>query len=240
MKRVHLLTTVAASLLLTAGTAAAQLKDAAPERAPAAQQQAPAEKVAPSMHSGQKGKSETTGQAIKSDDSGKADLKADDSSKSDLKSGRSKKPETSGQNQPARDSGKAEMKDSKDKSGAKAESKTDADVKKNAETKSDGKSDKSSATTGQGAAGAAKLSTEQRSKITTVIKKQNVKRIEPSSLNISIRVGTRVPRSVHYYPLPVQVVEVYPSWRGYDYILVGDQILVLDPTDHEIVAILPA
>jgi hypothetical protein len=29
---------------------------------------------------------------------------------------------------------------------------------------------------------------------------------------------------VHFYPLPSEVFVVYPKWRGYDYILVGDQI----------------
>jgi hypothetical protein len=38
----------------------------------------------------------------------------------------------------------------------------------------------------------------------------------------------------------VQVVEVYPAWRGFNYILVGDQIVVIDPRTHEIVAILEA
>ncbi len=57
-------------------------------------------------------------------------------------------------------------------------------------------------------------------------------------LNISVRVGARVPRSVHYYPLPAEVVDVYPDWHGYYFIMVGDQIVVIDPSDHEIVAIL--
>ena len=62
----------------------------------------------------------------------------------------------------------------------------------------------------------------------------------PAHLNVSVRVGTRVPDSVHFYPLPVEVVAVYPEWRGYDYILVGDEIVVIDPRTHEIVAILEA
>jgi hypothetical protein len=92
-------------------------------------------------------------------------------------------------------------------------------------------------TTGQGAASAAKLSTEQRTKITTVIRQQKV---QPAKLNVSISVGTRVPSSVHFYPMPREVIVIYPEWRGYDYILVGDQIVVLDPRTHEIVAILDA
>ncbi|MDU6242224.1 MAG: DUF1236 domain-containing protein, partial [Bradyrhizobium sp.] len=45
-------------------------------------------------------------------------------------------------------------------------------------------------------------------------------------------------RDVHFYPLPAEVVTIYPEWRGYDYILVREQIIVLDPRTHEIVAVL--
>ena len=94
------------------------------------------------------------------------------------------------------------------------------------------------ATTGQGAAaGSAKLSTEQRTKISAVIKQQKV---APAQLTVSVRVGTRVPDSVRFYPLPQEVFVIYPEWRGYDYILVGNEILVIDPRTHEIVAILEA
>ena len=81
------------------------------------------------------------------------------------------------------------------------------------------------------------LSTEQRTKINTIIRQNKV---EPAHLNVSVRVGTRVPESVRFYPLPAEVFVVYPQWRGYDYILVGDQILVINPRTHEIVAILDA
>ena len=56
-------------------------------------------------------------------------------------------------------------------------------------------------TTGQGAAaGRAKLSSEQRTKITTIFHQHKV---APAHLNVSVSVGTRVPDSVHFYPLPV-------------------------------------
>jgi hypothetical protein len=75
-------------------------------------------------------------------------------------------------------------------------------------------------TTGQGeAVGSANLSREQRSKITTIVMQHKV---APARLNVSVEVGTRVPDSVHLYPLPQGVFVVYPEWRGYEYILVGD------------------
>jgi hypothetical protein len=93
-----------------------------------------------------------------------------------------------------------------------------------------------STTTGQAGA-SAKLSTEQRTKITTVFKSE---RVEPANnVNFSVSVGTRVPREgVRFYPLPAQVVTIYPEWRGYEYIRVREQIVVIDPNTHEIVAIL--
>jgi hypothetical protein len=45
---------------------------------------------------------------------------------------------------------------------------------------------------------------------------------------------------VHFYPLPVEVITIYPQWRGYEYILVGEQIVIIDPRTHEIVAIVEA
>jgi hypothetical protein len=45
---------------------------------------------------------------------------------------------------------------------------------------------------------------------------------------------------VHVVPLPDTVVEIVPRYRGYDYILVGDEIVIIDPRTMRIVAIIPA
>jgi hypothetical protein len=207
VRKIKLLSTVAAALLLSAGVASAQgMSKDAPERVPAAQQSAPAEKVAPSMKGGEQKAPQTTGQATP-----------------ELKSGKAR--ETTGQapkSEADDKTGRTMDKDSK--SGAAATGKSDAES--------------GAATTGQGAAsGSAKLTTEQHTKITTVIKQQKV---EPTRLNVSVSVGTRIPTSVHVYPLPVEVIVIYPEWRGYDYILVGDQIVIINPRTHEIVAIVEA
>ena len=60
-------------------------------------------------------------------------------------------------------------------------------------------------------------------------------------MNFSISVGARVPRSgVTLYTLPSEVVTVYPAWRGFKFILVRGEIIVIDPNTYEIVAVLPA
>ncbi len=94
-----------------------------------------------------------------------------------------------------------------------------------------------SQTVGQAGAGA-KLSTEQRTKITTVIRGQHVAPV--TNVNFAVSIGTRVPREVGFHPLPTEIVTIYPEWRGYDFFLVREQIVVVDPRTLEIVAVLDA
>ncbi|WP_035657302.1 DUF1236 domain-containing protein, partial [Bradyrhizobium sp. STM 3809] len=127
---------------------------------------------------------------------------------------------------------KAEGREGRENNNMKAEGR-DSKTGTTAETKTGG--DRSQTTTGQAGAGA-KLSTEQRTKITSVIRSE---RVEPvTNVNFNISVGTRVPREVHFHPLPAEVVTIYPEWRGYDFILVREQIVVIDPHTYEIVAVL--
>jgi hypothetical protein len=121
----------------------------------------------------------------------------------------------------------------------KADSKGAADSKGTADNKagSTATDSKATTTTGQAAAGG-KLSTEQRTQITTVIKSQHVQPV--TNVNFSISVGTRVPRNVGFHPLPAQIVTIYPDWRGYEFFLVRDQIVVVNPRTLEIVAVIDA
>jgi len=278
VRKVKLLSTVAVALLLGAGAASAQsMNKDKPDSAPAAQQNAPAEKVAPSMKQGEHkapaatgqatseskpGKArETTGQSPKSEDHDKATMDKDSKSapagsKSEIRSrseqnehGRNaksgKSSETTGQSKP--EEHEKSLMDKDNKSGAASGKSEFRSRSEQNERNERGVNDRSSSqmttekdrtTTGQGAAsGVAKLSTEQRTKITSIIREHKV---EPVHLNVSVRIGTRIPESVHLYALPADVVTIYPEWRGYDYILVGDEIVVINPRTHEIVAILEA
>ena len=129
---------------------------------------------------------------------------------------------------------KAEDRD--DRNGnMKAEGRQDRNGNMNADSKNGTES--RSQTVGQAGAGA-KLSTEQRTRITTVIRDQHVAPV--TNVNFAISVGTRVPREVTFHPLPAEIVSIYPDWRGYEFILVRDQIVVVDPRTFEIVAVLDA
>jgi len=56
----------------------------------------------------------------------------------------------------------------------------------------------------------------------------------------SIKVGEAIPGTVHLYVLPVSIMEYAPQYRGYEYILVGDQVLIVDPRTLQIVAVIDA
>jgi len=96
--------------------------------------------------------------------------------------------------------------------------------------------ERSQTTTGQaGAAG--KLSTEQRTQITSVIREEKV--APATNVNFNISVGTRIPREgIELHALPSRVVTIYPEWRTYKYVLVKDEIVIVNPDTYEIVAVL--
>jgi len=126
-----------------------------------------------------------------------------------------------------------------DRNGSmKAEGRDDHNSANRAEGRDNSSSStKENRTVGQAGAGA-KLSTEQRTKITTVIRDQHISPV--TNVNFAISVGTRVPRDVGFHPLPADIVTIYPDWRGYEFFLVRDQIVVVDPRSLEIVAVLDA
>ena len=56
----------------------------------------------------------------------------------------------------------------------------------------------------------------------------------------SMTVGEAVPQTVHLNRLPARVIEFAPQYRGYEYIQVGEEILIVDPSTHRIVAVIAA
>ena len=96
-----------------------------------------------------------------------------------------------------------------------------------------------SGTSGRAGGASVQLSQDQRTKIKDVIvRDRNVARV--NSATFSVSVGAKVPRDVHISVLPPEVVTIVPEYRGFEYVVVGDQLLIIDPNTLEIVAILPA
>jgi Protein of unknown function (DUF1236) len=84
----------------------------------------------------------------------------------------------------------------------------------------------------------AALSTEQHVKIRETLRGEKVEHL--NNVQFSITVGEAIPRTVHLYRFPVSIMEYAPQYRDYEYVLVGDEILVVDPRTLRIVAVISA
>jgi hypothetical protein len=104
--------------------------------------------------------------------------------------------------------------------------------------------DRNRTTTGQAAAPnkgnvSVNITPEKRTEIHQVfIKERAAPRVDRVDFDLSV--GAAVPRSVRFIPVPTKIVAIEPSWRGYDYFMVADQIVIVDPRSMEIVAIIDA
>jgi peptidoglycan hydrolase-like protein with peptidoglycan-binding domain len=59
-----------------------------------------------------------------------------------------------------------------------------------------------------------------------------------NNVNFSLSVGTAVPRSVRVVDVPPELIEINPQWRGYQYFVVRDEIVIVD-RGRNIVAAVP-
>ena len=229
-----------AEKMAPAPNAAQKAPSAAEQKAPGAADkgaQKSEDKSLPSKRSSQsapanKSKSETTGQAPSTQGGDKSTTTKSDTTKSDTtksdtstqspskatqdKAGTSSQPNQSSQstqpNQPNQATGPGSTQKSGGTAGTTTNNTTNVSVN---------------------------LSPEQRTKIHQVIvSDRNAPRL--ARVDFQLNVGVAVPRSVKLAAVPSTIVEIQPSWRGYEYFLVGDQIVIVNPRTMEIVAVVPA
>jgi hypothetical protein len=129
----------------------------------------------------------------------------------------------------------SESKDGMKNDAAKnADSKGAADSKGTADNKAGATESK---TTGNAATSAtAAPPAEKRGQIATAIKSEKIQ--ETTNVNFNISVGTAIPASVRFHPLPPRIVEIYPEWRGYEVVYVRGQYIIVRPQTREIVYII--
>lgn len=93
--------------------------------------------------------------------------------------------------------------------------------------------------TEQRSVGSVTLSPVQRTKIhETIISGNNIHRVD--HVDFWISVGVRVPDTVTFYDIPETIVDIVPQYRGFRYIVVEEQLVIIDPDTLEIVVVLPA
>ena len=55
------------------------------------------------------------------------------------------------------------------------------------------------------------------------VKERSAPRVDHVTFGLSV--GTAVPRSVRIVAVPQTIIEIQPTWRGYEYFMVGDGAL---------------
>jgi hypothetical protein len=91
----------------------------------------------------------------------------------------------------------------------------------------------------QGNATGVVLNDEQRTRIRdTIINARGAPRV--GSVDFDVAVGTSVPRGrIEIIPVPETLVQIEPEWRGFLYFIVQDELVIVDPQDMRIVAVVP-
>ncbi|MEP7248061.1 MAG: DUF1236 domain-containing protein [Gammaproteobacteria bacterium] len=83
------------------------------------------------------------------------------------------------------------------------------------------------------------LTGDKRTRVQTALRsKGDIKR--RTGVNITIAVGTRLPRDWEFVPVPDDVVLIVPEYRGYYFAYVDDTYVICDPESYEVVAVFPA
>jgi hypothetical protein len=80
------------------------------------------------------------------------------------------------------------------------------------------------------------LSTEQRTRVTQAFSSVNVQPL--TNVNFSVSVGTVIRDDVRLYDLPPSIVEVVPQFWGYRYLVVRDEIVIVEPQTKRIVHVI--
>jgi len=235
MRKTLMVSVAVAALLAATGLATAQgvnqggVKEspaaASPKGDAAAPMNAPAAKGAETAAPGAASKEAPQHAQGKADAKTTGDMKVDSKSKaSDSTSPTAPSKTTTGE---MKADGKAKATDS---------TTTSKDLKTpTAETKPSNADSKT--TTGNAATSAtAAPPAEKRTQITSAIKQEKVE--EVTNVNFNLSIGTAVPAGVRYHALPSRIVEIYPEWRGYEFILVHGKYIILRPHTHEIVYII--
>lgn len=83
---------------------------------------------------------------------------------------------------------------------------------------------------------AASLETREKTRLHSAIEKLRVR--EVTNVNFSVSVGVAVPASVTLQPVPTEIVEVIPEYRGYDFFVVRNEVVIVEPRTHKIVDVI--
>ncbi len=89
----------------------------------------------------------------------------------------------------------------------------------------------------EGSAGPLKLSDQQRQQIHDFFAQQKGERAD--NVNFTLAIGAAVPQDVQLQKLPPQVSSALGGYNADQYVIVGNQLVIVDPNARRVVAIVP-
>lgn len=84
------------------------------------------------------------------------------------------------------------------------------------------------------------VSEGQRERVRETFKKRDFDRDFRKAVidvDIDVRIGTYIPRRYDLYVVPDYIVEIVPTYREYRYVIVEDEICIVDPDTYVVVAV---
>ncbi|MBA4132677.1 MAG: hypothetical protein C0519_14790 [Hyphomicrobium sp.] len=82
-----------------------------------------------------------------------------------------------------------------------------------------------------------KVDREVRDRVRAVAFRGDVRRADRTDIRIDI--GIRLPRTIEVYDLPPDIIAIAPAYRGYRYIVIGDDYCIVDPETYVIIDVIP-
>jgi hypothetical protein len=79
------------------------------------------------------------------------------------------------------------------------------------------------------------LNERQRTRVKETFSRVDVEPVR--NVDFSVTVGATVPRHVHLHPLPPALVEVVPEYRDYRYVVVNDEVVIINPQTYKVVTV---
>lgn len=81
-----------------------------------------------------------------------------------------------------------------------------------------------------------RLGAPQRTEFRQSVLRRGVTRLAAGAF--ALTVGTAIARSYTLYDLPPEIVRIAPEYEDYRYVLVDDDIVIVDPDTYEIVDVI--
>ncbi|HEX5509564.1 MAG TPA: DUF1236 domain-containing protein [Pseudolabrys sp.] len=82
----------------------------------------------------------------------------------------------------------------------------------------------------------ASLKSSQKTRLASAVSRIDVRPV--TNVNFSVSVGRIVPTTVVLHPVPEAIVDIIPEYRDYEFFVVRDEIVIVQPRTHRIVDVI--